>query len=334
MLNSKSNPTNGLFVERGVQMSSGLFIPPNTGFVPLSFGPPPPHPLVGSQPVGNPYIGGFCRNEMADIDEFVNYHLAADDHPPSNKAAPVDEELKETQYELKAEAKAEQAQEEKTREEKRESYLMTAASQPLGRSAHDKLSNIIAAKSNAGLLCPFDYTKGLERLLKSPQMKDKHELALKIQTTERKFHQISSRHSQTELEATEEQFERVRLKYERIFSSLATPACMWRRTGEIVKFNREFAHLAHLSQQHPQQQEKRYWIYEILDQTSFENYYQQFENIAWQPSQKAVLTFCNIVISGGGLETNETRKRCTFSFTISRDRNQLPLCIVGNFIPI
>jgi PAS domain-containing protein len=41
----------------------------------------------------------------------------------------------------------------------------------------------------------------------------------------------------------EEAFERLMLDYDRVFSSMAIPACLWRRTGEIYKGNREFAEL-------------------------------------------------------------------------------------------
>jgi PAS domain-containing protein len=41
----------------------------------------------------------------------------------------------------------------------------------------------------------------------------------------------------------EEAFERLMLDYDRVFSSMGIPACLWRRTGEIYKGNREFAEL-------------------------------------------------------------------------------------------
>ncbi|CAG8738879.1 15316_t:CDS:1, partial [Acaulospora colombiana] len=31
--------------------------------------------------------------------------------------------------------------------------------------------------------------------------------------------------------------------YDRVFSSMGIPACLWRRTGEIYKGNKEFAFL-------------------------------------------------------------------------------------------
>ena len=41
----------------------------------------------------------------------------------------------------------------------------------------------------------------------------------------------------------EEEFERLLLDYDRVFSAMGVPACLWRRTGEIYKGNREFTEL-------------------------------------------------------------------------------------------
>ena len=41
----------------------------------------------------------------------------------------------------------------------------------------------------------------------------------------------------------EEAFERMLLDYDRQFSAMGVPACLWRRTGEIYKGNREFCEL-------------------------------------------------------------------------------------------
>lgn len=41
----------------------------------------------------------------------------------------------------------------------------------------------------------------------------------------------------------EEAFERMLLDYDRVFSAMGVPACLWRRTGEIYKGNREFSEL-------------------------------------------------------------------------------------------
>lgn len=49
--------------------------------------------------------------------------------------------------------------------------------------------------------------------------------------------------SNQDLVFIEEAFERLLLDYDRVFSAMGVPACLWRRTGEIYKANREFAEL-------------------------------------------------------------------------------------------
>jgi hypothetical protein len=49
--------------------------------------------------------------------------------------------------------------------------------------------------------------------------------------------------SMQDLVFVEEAFERLMLDYDRVFSCMGIPACLWRRTGEIYKGNREFAEL-------------------------------------------------------------------------------------------
>ncbi|KAG1848125.1 hypothetical protein F4604DRAFT_1594077, partial [Suillus subluteus] len=39
----------------------------------------------------------------------------------------------------------------------------------------------------------------------------------------------------------EEAFERLLLDYDRVFSAMGVPACLWRRTGEIYKGSCEFS---------------------------------------------------------------------------------------------
>ena len=41
-------------------------------------------------------------------------------------------------------------------------------------------------------------------------------------------------------------FERSLMEYDRVFASMAIPACCWRRTGEIFRGNKEMAELIHV----------------------------------------------------------------------------------------
>ena len=68
---------------------------------------------------------------------------------------------------------------------------------------------------------------------------------IRITHTPYRFQSIAQSESLTDIDLVfiEEAFERLLLDYDRVFSAMAIPACLWRRTGEIYKANREFAEL-------------------------------------------------------------------------------------------
>ncbi|KAG8703795.1 Transcription factor [Ceratobasidium sp. 395] len=82
----------------------------------------------------------------------------------------------------------------------------------------------------------------------------------------------------------EEAFERLLLDYDRVFSAMGIPACLWRRTGEIYKGNREFAELVGV--------DGKMCIYELMSEESAVNYWEKYGHVAFDPAQKAVLTSC------------------------------------------
>jgi hypothetical protein len=93
----------------------------------------------------------------------------------------------------------------------------------------------------------------------------------------------------------EEAFERLLLDYDRVFSAMGVPACLWRRTGEIYKANREFTELVGLdgimmrevsSRRLPKLKklmdpQGRICIYELMAEESAVNYW---EVSGWQMS--------------------------------------------------
>jgi hypothetical protein len=61
------------------------------------------------------------------------------------------------------------------------------------------------------------------------------------------FRAISQNLKDVDLVMVEEFFERLLLDYDRVFTSMAIPACLWRRTGEIYRGNKEFAALINVN---------------------------------------------------------------------------------------
>lgn len=128
----------------------------------------------------------------------------------------------------------------------REYYLQAA--DPTGNDPpEERMQKLLKAKYDAGLLKPFNYVKGYARL--SAYMDSHMSLASK-QKILRQLDRFRPRfrekvHTLTDIELiyVEMWFERSLMEYDRVFASMAIPACCWRRTGEIYRGNREMAEL-------------------------------------------------------------------------------------------
>ena len=62
------------------------------------------------------------------------------------------------------------------------------------------------------------------------------------------------------------------LDYDRVFSAMGVPACLWRRTGEIYKGNREFTELVGVDGY--MMRDGRLCIYELMAEESAVNYWE------------------------------------------------------------
>lgn len=86
------------------------------------------------------------------------------------------------------------------------------------------------------------------------------------------FRAIAQSLSDLDLIFVEEAFERLMLDYDRVFSAIHTPACLWRRTGEIYKGNKEMSNLTGI----PSQcfRGGNLGIFQLMDEESVVKYYQ------------------------------------------------------------
>lgn len=131
----------------------------------------------------------------------------------------------------------------------REYYLQAA--DPTGNDApEERMQRLLRAKYDAGMLKPFNYVKGYARL--SAYM-DGHMHAASKQKILRQLDRFRPKfrekvHALTDIELiyVEMWFERSLMEYDRVFASMAIPACCWRRTGEIFRGNKEMAELVHV----------------------------------------------------------------------------------------
>ncbi|GLB40109.1 putative GAL4-like Zn(II)2Cys6 (or C6 zinc) binuclear cluster DNA-binding domain [Lyophyllum shimeji] len=231
---------------------------------------------------------------------------------------------------------------------KTEKFLLTAADQESG-SRNERLNRVIRSKYEAGLLKPYNYVKGYARLSRwmdrNVSQESKQQILQPLSVLRPKFRAVAQSLRDIDLVFIEEAFERLLLDYDRVFSAMGVPACLWRRTGEIYKGNREFSEL--IGVEGYMLRDGRLCIYELMAEESAVNYWEKYGHVAFDSSQKAVLTSCvlrykphlNAVTAtdkedqeGKEVSAEEGFINCCFSFTIRRDKWGIPTMIVGNFI--
>ncbi|KAI9507257.1 hypothetical protein F5148DRAFT_1276283 [Russula earlei] len=223
-----------------------------------------------------------------------------------------------------------------------EKFLLTAAD-PSSGTRDERLKRVIRTKYEAGLLKPYNYVKGYSRLSRwmdcNVSQESKQQILQPLSVLRPKFRAIAQSLRDIDLVFIEEAFERLMLDYDRVFACMGIPACLWRRTGEIYKGNREFAELVGLDGH--MLRDGRLCIYELMAEESAVNYWEKYGNVAFDSTQKAVLTSCvfrykpALDQGSGSARTTATEEgfiSCCFSFTIRRDTWGIPLMIVGNFI--
>ncbi|KAI8578475.1 hypothetical protein K450DRAFT_247016 [Umbelopsis ramanniana AG] len=199
-----------------------------------------------------------------------------------------------------------------------EQYFITAAD-PHDGKLEDRLNEVINAKYEAGFLRPYNYVNGyarLQRYMDNHMSPNSRQRILNVMGTFRPaFRHVAQSLTDIDLILVEEAFERLLLDYDRVFSSMGIPACLWRRTGEIYKGNKEFAALVGVPIE--QLREGHLCIYEMMAEDSAVNYWEKYGNIAFDAGQKAVLTSC-LLKSPDPEKTSVIS--CCFSFTIRRDK--------------
>ncbi|KAL7753223.1 Transcriptional regulator of nonfermentable carbon utilization [Sorochytrium milnesiophthora] len=148
-------------------------------------------------------------------------------------------------------------------------------------------------------------------------------------------------------------FQRTLLEYEKLIVYSGTPTVVWRRTGEIALVGKEFCLLTGWSRDrigaggannvplgpgpngaatsswlYGMDASKKTYIYELMDAQSALSYWEHFSAIAFDNSQSSVVSTCVLVTPQG------RSIPCAFCFTIKKDIFDIPLAVVGNFLPI
>ncbi|KAF2258603.1 hypothetical protein CC78DRAFT_594448 [Lojkania enalia] len=216
----------------------------------------------------------------------------------------------------------------------REKYYLTAADPAGTDSPEERMNKLLKAKMDAGLLKPFNYVKGYARLNQYMELNlhpaSRNRILRQLDSFRPKFRERMQSLTDMELVRVEMWFDRHLMEYDRVFASMAIPACCWRRTGEIYRGNKEMAELIHVPMS--KLRDGNIALHEIIAQPSLVSYWEKFGAIAFDHTQKAILTSC--ALKNPDPNSKDPEIRCCFSFTIKRDMYNIPALIVGNFLPI
>lgn len=132
----------------------------------------------------------------------------------------------------------------------RETYYMTAADPTGSDTPEERMEKLLKAKYDAGMLRPFNYVKGYARLNQYMEQHmqpiSRQKILRQLERFRPKFRERMQTLTDIELVLVEMWFERSLMEYDRVFASMAIPACCWRRTGEIFRGNKEMAQLIHV----------------------------------------------------------------------------------------
>ena len=132
----------------------------------------------------------------------------------------------------------------------REKFYMTAADPAGNDTAEERMNKLLKAKYDAGMLKPFNYVKGYARLNnymeKHMRPASRQKILRQLDKFRPKFREAMQSLTDIQLVKVEMWFERSLMEYDRVFASMAIPACCWRRTGEIFRGNKEMAELIHV----------------------------------------------------------------------------------------
>lgn len=136
-------------------------------------------------------------------------------------------------------------------------------------------------------------------------------------------------------------FQRCLIDYENLSKLNASPTIIWRRTGEIVSISNDLGNLLGFSI--PEILSKRTFIIELMhDDESIVNYFHLFKSVAVGNLHSSIVTRCKLIrrrdtgplsLTNANLGSQDYIEFCSV-WTVKRDLFDLPMMIVGQFLPI
>jgi PAS domain S-box-containing protein len=121
-------------------------------------------------------------------------------------------------------------------------------------------------------------------------------------------------------------FQRSLLELDKLISFSGTPTVVWRRTGEICLVAPEFCALTGWTSE--ELLGRRKYIYELFENQSVVEYWENFASHAFENTTTAVNTHCVLLKPSGAPIP------VTFCFSIRRDIFDLPSIVIGQWLPL
>ncbi|PIL36160.1 transporter [Ganoderma sinense ZZ0214-1] len=123
-------------------------------------------------------------------------------------------------------------------------------------------------------------------------------------------------------------FQRSLIELDKLVSFSGTPTVAWRRTGEICLVGPEFCMLTGWEREELVGPSKRKYIYELFENQSVVEYWENFANHAFENTTQSVYSHCVLLKPSGAPVP------CTFCFSIRRDIMDLPSLVIGQWLPL
>ncbi|KAK4242198.1 meiosis protein SPO22/ZIP4 like-domain-containing protein [Achaetomium macrosporum] len=206
--------------------------------------------------------------------------------------------------------------------DKTRAYYLQAADPSGNATPEERMRQVLQAKYEAGLLKPFNYIKGYTRLQNyldthvAPSSKQK--ILRQLDRFRPKFREKMKDLTDMDLVLVEMWFERTLMDLDRVFASMAVPACCWRRTGEIFRGNKEMAELIKVPVE--DLRGGKIALHQILTEESNVRYWEEFGTIAFDPAHDTLLTACSLKSPIDGVDH---RVNCCFSFRVRKDEHKI-----------
>ncbi|RPD59881.1 hypothetical protein L227DRAFT_586416 [Lentinus tigrinus ALCF2SS1-6] len=176
----------------------------------------------------------------------------------------------------------------------------------------------------------YDYTEGYHFLMKHMSRRfDKNDILRIVRAlaiVRPSFIALQMPMTEEDDVFVEKCFQRSLIELDKLVSFSGTPTVAWRRTGEICLVGPEFCMLTGWERE--ELVGRRKYIYELFENQSVVEYWENFANHAFENTTQSVYSHCVLLKPSGAPVP------CTFCFSIRRDIMDLPSLVIGQWLPL